>query len=1030
MNEDEANRPAYRLTTLFFRNRHLLVFSVAGIMAAGLASLNAMPRLEDPRLMNRNPVITTLAPGASAERVEALVTDTIETALAEIDSIKTVESTSRAGISVVAVELKDRVTDNQPEFARIRSALADVAGRLPPEAQRPVFDDQRGAVAFTLVLGLVWPRDTPPPAGVMGRLAEDLADRLRTVPGTELVRVYGAPEEEILVTPDLERMDDLGFDAAALARRIASADSRSPAGVRYGAEADWRIDIEGVLDAVQRIEQVPVFAGDDGSLVRVGDLAMVARSQREPASVLAFANGHRAVLVAVRADPGVRVDAWRGPAQDVLDLYAAELGGSLRLETVFDQTRYTTARLGELGGNLLAGALVIVAVVLVLMGWRAALAVGSTLPLASAATVFGVAVAGGALHQISIFGMIIALGLLIDNAIVVVDEVHARLRGGASRPDAVAGTVRHLFVPLSASTLTTVVAFMPILLLPGNVGEFVGSIGTSVIIALLSSYAIALTITPALAALWAGHPDAGDRWWQRGVASARLAARWQSWLRQGLARPARLAMLSCLLPLLGFAGSSHLGSQFFPLVDRDMFGVRLWMPPGTSIERTTEVVMAVEAGIRREEGIVGVHWMVGGSFPSVYYNVVMDQERAPAFAQGVITAASSDAVRSLAPALQRMIDEQFPDVQAVVKSFAQGPPVNAEVEFRLYGPSIEALQKAGEQVRGIMAAHPGILHTRISMARGEPHLRFVPEEDDVRLAGFGLDELAVRVHAFLEGVAGGSVQEDLTALPVRVRGEAARRDAVAELGDLVVRGQGSSTPLSALGTFMLEPDDGAITRRNGLRVNAVLGHARKGVLPINISRDLEQQLSAIMPDLPPGITIQTGGDAEQEQQAVGQLGLYLPLLLVVMVGTVVLSFRSVRLAVLLGSVAALSVGLGLLATWISGFPVSFNTLLGTAGLIGLALNDSIVVLAALEASPGARRGLIEPIVTEVSGCLRHVIGTTLTTVGGFLPLLVVIGGDFWPPLAVVLSGGVIGSTLLAIFYVPAVYRIMALRRVA
>jgi len=412
----------------------------------------------------------------------------------------------------------------------------------------------------------------------------------------------------------------------------------------------------------------------------------------------------------------------------------------------------------------------------------------------------------------------------------------------------------------------------------------------------------------------------------------------------------------------------------------------------------------------------------------VYYNVVMDQERAPAYAQGIITADSSEAVRNLAPALQRLLDAEFPEVQAVVKSFAQGPPVNAEVEFRLYGPSIEALQEAGEQVRRIMASHPGILHTRTSMPRGEAHLRFIADEDEVRLAGFGLDELASRLRAVLEGVTGGSVQEDLAALPVRVRGEASRRDGVGDLGDLVVRHEGASVPLSALGTFTLEPEDGTITRRNGLRMNAILGHARKGMLPIDISRDLEAQLAAIMPDLPKGITIQTGGDAEQEQQAVGQLGLYLPLLLVVMVGTVVLSFRSVRLAALLGAVAGLSVGLGLLATWISGFPVSFNTLLGTAGLIGLALNDSIVVLAALEANPDARLGRIEAIVAEVTGCLRHVIGTTLTTVGGFLPLLVVIGGDFWPPLAVVLSGGVVGSTLLAIFFVPAVYRVKALRR--
>jgi multidrug efflux pump subunit AcrB len=488
--------------------------------------------------------------------------------------------------------------------------------------------------------------------------------------------------------------------------------------------------------------------------------------------------------------------------------------------------------------------------------------------------------------------------------------------------------------------------------------------------------------------------------------------------------------LASLLPISGFIASRSLGRQFFPPVDRDMFDVKLWLPSEASIERTRDRVQAIEAVLREEATIRRVDWLIGGSFPSVYYNAVMERDDSSHYAQAVVTATSSEEVKRLIPVLQQRFDDAFPEAQLVVTQFAQGPPVEADVEFRVYGPSIETLQDLGDAIRLRLAEHPDTLHTQASMGRGEPKLWLDADEEEARLAGLTLADVATQLQGSFEGTVGGSVIEELEELAVRIRFDDDRRDEIADIGaaQLTAPGRSGWTPLSVLGELELRPEVAGITRHNGLRANLIHGHTRNGALAINVTHEVLAELEREGFVLPAGYEIAIGGDAEDERAAVGNLMIYLPVLVTLMASTIILSFRSVRLAAVLGAVAMLSVGLAFLATWAYGFPVSFMTILGTIGLIGVGLNDSIVVLAAIRSNPDAREGDAQAIADEVLGTLRHVISTTLTTVGGFLPLLIFVGGDFWPPLAIVLAGGVSGATILAVVFVPAAYRLVMTTR--
>ncbi len=1013
-------RPALAL----MENRHLLAMTLLVVIAAGASALFSLPVTEDPRIAMRNPIVLTRLPGASAERVEALVSEPIEQKLEEIAEIRRVDSTSRAGISVVSIELHDHVYDNDEVFAEIRDELAAVIPRLPPEASTPEFDDKRGATAFSWIAAVTV--ESPEPLGLASRLAEELADRLRGVPGTELVRTYGEPEEELLAVVDDAELAALGLTVTDVARALREADAKTPSGRLRGAASDLVLEVRGELDSLERVREVPVRRAGDGALVRVGDVAEVSRGWREPPREIGLVEGRRAIYVAARMEPGERADAWAARARAVHEAFEAEVGGPIGLRRVFDQSGYTVDRLGSLASNLLLGAVVVVLVVLFTMGLRAGLVVGAALPLTVALALFGLVLGGGTLQQMSIFGMMIALGLLIDNAIVVVDEVSSQRRRGRPRRDAVEHTVRHLFRPLLASTLTTVLSFAPIPLLIGNVGDFVGPIGVSVILALVASFVLAMTLVPALAGLLvAGAPSPGSKtqWWRHGLETPRLAAFARRALVAGLRRPARALAVAAALPVLGFALAPMLQSQFFPPVDRNMFDVQVWLPRDASLERTRGVVAEVESVIRSHDEVERVAWLLGGSFPSVFYNLVMSRDDASYYARGMVETGTAAEVKALLPVLQRELDRRVPNAQVVVRQFGQGPPVDAEVEIELAGPSLAVLQALGEQVRRVLTLQPEVLHTQATLERGEPKLWLDVDEDEARLAGLTLRDVAAQLEARLEGTTGGSVRESTESLPVRIRTRDERRGDRAGLADTQLLGadRGDWLPLTALGEATLQPEIGGITRCDGERCNEVRAFIRPGALPIEVTNAVLAQLEREGFALPAGYALRVGGDSEEQQAAISGLVTYAPLLGVLMVATVVLAFRSAALAALLFAVAGLSAGVGLLATWGAGFPFSFNSILGTAGLIGIALNDSIVVLAAIRADERARRGDLAAIADAVLGTARHVLSTTFTTIGGFLPLLLFVGGDFWPPLAIVLVGGVAGATILAVVFVPAGY---------
>lgn len=1024
----EADEKAWY--TLFFRRGHLLNLSIIILLVAGYSALTNLPRLEDPRIDTRNVIVLTPYPGASADRVEALVTDVIEDELRQQSEIKEIKSTSRAGISLINIELQDWVDNstNEQIFSKIRDRLGAARRLFPAGAGEPELDEKRGATSFTMLVALTDKSGYPQSEAILSRLSAELADQLRNVYGTEIVRTYGDLDEQIRVDIDAQRLSSAGLSIEQASQRIAGADPKVPAGVLRNAQQNVRLQVSDGLDSLDLIRNISLQSGEDGTFLRLGDVANVSRGWQTPVSDIALIDGKPGVFVAARMQPTLRVDKWTENAKATIKRFNDLHQGSVETRVVFDQNQYTNARLSDLSENLLLGSLVVMLVVFAFMGIRAALIVGLALPLSAAFTIFSLSFFGQQIHQMSIFGIIIAIGLLIDNAIVITDEIRLNLADKSlSRMQALSISVKHLFTPLASSTLTTILGFMPIFLLPGNIGDFIGPIAISVVMALLGSLFISLTIIASLAAHFLPRESAQTKapWYKQGVQAPSTTQGFKQLLAYCIRKPLIPLVVTIVIPLSGFVLSGQLGNVFFPSADRDQFQLYLWMPNGTAIEETQAVTTKVDRVIRGYDDVAQVTWLIGGSAPSIYYNQVMTRDNTPRFANAVINATTVSAASQLISDLQRDLDNQFPQAKIVVRAFAQGPPVSAPIGVDIYGPDVEVLNELGEQVRAAMSLVPGVTNATSSITVGEPEFTLNADRDASLLAGLNLTDIAQQLQMALDGRIGGSVLEDTEEVPISIQVSDIERSELGELASLpIINTQLSQEqqwlPLSAIGQFDYLPTVGGITRQDGVRVNHVEGFLLPNATAIDASNRLTELLDEANFGLPPGYRMVMAGDADKQQEALGQLATYAPVLLVLMLATLILTFNSVRLAAVIGSVAVLSVGLGMLSLWISGMPIGFNPILGSAGLIGVAINGSIVVIAAINANEKAKLGDTEEIVVETLGCSRHILSTTVTTIGGFIPLLLFSEGTFWPPLAVVLAGGVGFSVMLSLVFTPVI----------
>ncbi len=1023
------------IAAFLHRNPRLLVLTLLVILAAGLAAIWMLPRLEDPILSRRVAVISTVYPGADARQVESLVTIPLEQVLAGVPEIKQVRSNSGTSISNIVIELADEVSDVDPVWTRIREAMVLAAEEFPPHCQTPrleVFPLK----AFASILSLTWQASAATGQDSQGiilrRLAAQLRSRLLQVPGTEQVQTFGDPGEEIVVQLEPLTLTSLGLSTAALAQQVRDGHSQMAAGSLQSAESEVLLDVKTPAQAIDRIGDVRIAWGPSPATATLSEMARIEKREIQPPRQRAIIQGQTAVVLGVMVDDEIRVDRWQLSQDEVLTEFRRDYPHEVEVQSLFSQTEHIQRRMKVLRQNLVLSTAAVVFVLLILMGWRSMIVVAMALPLSALLVFAGMRWLQIPIHQMSVTGLIVALGLLIDNAIVMVEDVRTGIYQGCPPLEAIQASVRHLAMPLFGSTVTTALAFLPIATLPGPAGEFVGTIAMSVILAISASFLLAMTAIPAMVGLMGIQPQ------QRGLMDYGLRIGWlERWYRGSLEWIFRYPLLGVLaglvLPGLGFLVAFNLPQQFFPPADRQQIQIEIERPARDNLTGVQQAMQQVRQIVQRDERLKNQHWFLGGSAPTFFYNVVPRRRGTPYYAQAFIDVMPGESTTEVVQQLQSAIDREVFDSRVIVRQLEQGPPFDAPVEIRVLGSDLQTLQNLGSQLRELLSETPHVIHTRSDLQDAIPKL--VLDVDPVAVQEAGLDETRVVqfLYTTVQGADAGSVFEGGQEIPVRVTVQLDPDRQTEQLAALVVpspaagpAGNGNNSPLTrapipttlgSLGQFELDSDVATIVRIDGQRVNEVKAYIRAGVLPSVVMQAFRQRLAESDVVLPAGYRLELGGETEQRTRAVNNLIANALLLFTLMLLTLVAVFQSFRSALIIAAVGGLSMGLGPLALQCFGFPFGFMAIVGTMGLVGVAINDSIVVLAAIRARPATTWRDPQEMARIVFGCTRHIIATTVTTIAGFVPL-VIGGGEFWPPLAITIAGGVGGATLLALYFVP------------
>lgn len=1020
------------LHTLTYRQPRIVFLVLMVLIASGLSALLAIGRQEDPTITNLFASVTTNFPGAAPERVETLVTAEIEEVLQEISEVDTISSTSGTGISIVSIELQETLASDRIEqvWSEIRDALSDAQNNFPVGALAPEFNGD-GVSAYTAVAALRLKQDEIP-LTIAARYGDELADVLRSIPGTKVVNQFGVPEEEILVELDPTKSAALGLSPAMVSAAINAADAKVQAGRLRDSSNDFIFEVTGEIKVLNRLREIVVREGTGTTATRLSDIAIITRGARAPLGEMALHNGAEAILIGAVLEEGLQVDVWAGYLHDTIDDFQAQMPDGIELDLIFDQSGYTADRLLEVGTNMAIGVMLVIGVLLLTLGIRAALIVSIILPVVTLATLATMNFMGLSIHQMSVTGLIVALGLLVDAGIVMTDEVAKRIREGQGRINAVAQSVQRLTAPLFASTMTTALAFTPMILLPGPAGDFVGSIAMAVVIMLVWSFVIAVTITPAIAG-WLMPDEGKSTIFNSGIPGGVLA-RFFAWtLRLALRNPVRAIAFSLILPVTGFLSMSSLTAQFFPGTDRDQFYIEIDMPPGTAITQTKQLVDRLDDQLRAEADIKQIYWTIGKSAPGFYYNIPTGRDNAPGYAQALITTASATATEELIARLERSLSDSALDAQVLVRGLVQGPPVDAPVELRVVGSDLDVLRSIGDDLMDRLASVDSILLARTTSTGGAPKVVVDVDEAKARALGLDLSTVASQLNAGLEGVTGGSLVEATEQLPVRVRlGNGLRGDlnAIRDMSIISAQttqqaqtGVFSAIPLSAIADITLLPSDSSINRRNGERVNTVQGFTLRSVLPEEALKAVQADLEANPIELPTGYRLEIGGDADARSSTLNNLLASIGLIVTLTIATIVMTFNSFRLSVVALIVCVLSAGLSILSLAIFQFPFGINAIIGVIGSIGVSINAAIIIMTGMQEDEAASAGDRDAMVDVVMGSSRHIVSTTVTTFGGFLPLILA-GGGFWPPFAMAVAGGVLLSTVISFYFTPPMYALV------
>ena len=985
------------------------------LIAIGISALRTIPRAEDPSFPMPIYTVTAVHPGASPRDLEELVVDPLEDRVRELDDVKDVESTMQDGFSVTVVEF-DWDADPEKKYEEIVREVNALRPELPSDLARVEIERMRTTEVAILQIALL---SETAPFRELERVAERLEDRLEVLPGVKEVETWAYPESQVRVRLDPAKLERLNVPIERVLGALEAGAANVPGGAVEQGGRRFNVETGTHFESLAEVQRT-VIGGDGQRLVRVADVGDVGWGYAEETH-RARVDGRRAVFVTLELRENENIFAVRDRAMAVLDEFERSLPAGIRAAVVFDQSKNVAHRLNGLYRDF-ALAIGLVLITLLPLGIRAALIVLVSIPLSLAIGVALLEFAGLSLNQLSIVGFVIALGLLVDDSIVVTENVTRFLRAGASRHEAAIRATQQIGVAVIGCTATLMLAFLPLLSLPGGAGKYTRGMPLAVIFTVGASLFVSLTIIPFLAAtLLSNREREGNRalrLFQRAIESS-----YRPLLHFSLTRPAITLLCSAAFVAASFALIPVMGLSFFPKAGIPQFRVRIESAEGAPLAATDAAARFAERALAKRPEVAQVIANVGHGNPQIFYNVRPLGENTR-IAELLVTLREWDPFSSpqLLDSLRTELAESA-NAKIRVFEFQNGPPLESPIQIRVTAEELEQLPQLARRVEELLLATPGTRY--VDNPLQQPKLDLAVRVDEEQAGRLGVHELEIKraVRLAIAGLEAGVLRDAAgEEHAVRVTLDQVGRASLAALDRLsVTSAGGAQIPLRQLASLELEESLSRIDHRGGVRSASVSADVRSEFNTDRVTKDVIARLEAMQ--WPAGAGFRVEGELEERQESFGGLGTAMIVAAFGVLAVLVLEFRTFKSTVIVASVIPLGVAGGLVALYLTGQTLSFTAMIGFIALVGIEVKNSILLVDFTNQLRARGVELDEAI--ERAGRVRFfpILLTTLTALGGLLPLALE-GAPLYSPLAIVIMGGLVSSTVLARLVTPVLYKLL------
>lgn len=1010
------------ITRIAIENNRTTWVLLLVILLAGFSAYLNMPRDYDPGFIIRTAQVVTHFPGASPERVEQLVTDQLEKAVQEMPELDSVVSESRTGVSIVKVNIKESYTEMRPIWDNLRRKIDSAAPSLPDGVRGPFVNDEFGDV-FGVVLALTGEGFN---YAELKSVADEVRDALLRIPEAAKVDIFGEQEERIFVEYNNARLAELDISPYQLTQTLSARNIVVPGG--YITLAPERIALEpsGNFDSVEEIRRTIIQLPGRSDALYLEDIAKVYRGYIDPPKGKVRASGVAGLTLAISMREGGNIIALGEAVNTVLTRLQANYPIGLEFDTISFSPVEVENKVNSFIGNLVQAIAVVAAVMLLSLGLRMGFIVAALIPCSMIMAILVMSLFNIGLDQISLAALIIALGMLVDNGIVMSENIMVQMEKGKTSFEAAIDSAAELRIPLLTSSLTTAAAFLPIYLAESNTGEYTAPLFKVVTITLLCSWVLALTVIPMLCVYFLRVKKQ-----QSDAFSSPVYTAYRGVLKTLLQHRLLTVAMTTALFFGAIAGLKYVPSIFFPPSDRAYFKVELELPIGTSIERTDSVVRNMERFIGRElktqngSGVTSWVSYIGNGGPR-FLLTHSPRPTSPHYALMIINTTDYQVIDELMPRLDRYALENFPDLLLKLKRFENGAPIENPVEIRLSGKESDRLFEQVAALKQHLAILPGVKSLSDDWGRRTKKLVVDINQEQARRAGVTSQDIAISLQTGLSGLELTQYREGDQIIPVVMRSVAADREDIGKLETLAVYSQlsGQSVSLKQVADVHMVWEPARIMRRDRSKTVTVGVQLEAGITAMSIFNSLLPWLDEQQAQWPPGYRYEAGGEMESSQKANQSIAEKLPIAAFIIVILLVAQFNSIRKPLII----LVTIPLGVIGVIIGllGFNsyFGFMTLLGIISLAGIVINNAIVLLERIKLEIEVNKLIPQQAIIEAAQRrMRPILLTTATTVLGLIPLYLG-GGEMWEPMAVAIMAGLVFSTLLTLGIVPVLYALL------